>query len=513
MAETAQDTIMAVDVPEQEVSNIDNANGTVAAADEKQEAVAEPKTEAPADAATNGASDEAAVKVEDGPADSKDGVKDEVKDEVKDGSHSPDRKRKEPASVSAHERYNHKRGRGGNRGGSNYSKVRTRFEDQPESNDAEEIRRQVEFYFSDSNLPIDAYLLGETGGHKNRPIPLKVIHNFKRMRHFQPYQIVRDAVAASKFLELSEQDEITRKKPLDEKFTDDPARNRPLVHTSSMPRSIYAKGFGDEGKTTHLDIEAFFEPYGPLNSVRLRRKEDGEFKGSVFVEFEDEEMQQKFLELDPKPQWEGKDLELMSKQEYVDMKHEAILEGTVKPKSQREYGNRSREGRGGGEHFDKEDWKSRRDRDQGDDRRGGDRGGRGGRGRGRGRGDRGGRGRGRGREDRGGGRNFRDRRGSNDNEGDRVKRENGDLPPKRAQAEANKVKTEGDDAARTSGGAEADAGQAKQAKTAVKSEGGDAAVAQGGKDAPPAGAAKKRAREDDGEHGGDAKKAKEGVAA
>ena len=188
-------------------------------------------------------------------------------------------------------------------------------------------------------------------------------------------------------------------------------------------------------------------------------------------------MQQKFLELDPKPQWDGKDLDLMSKQEYVDMKHEGILEGTVKPMSQREGGQGRRERRGSGEHFDKDDWKSRRDRDQGENRRGGDRGGRGGRGRGgRGRGDRGGRGRGRGREDRGGGRNGRDRRGSNEDEGDRVKRENGDLPPRRAQAEADKSKMDVDDA-------------------------------------PPAAAAKKRAREDDGENGGEAKKAKEDVAA
>ncbi|KAK5121619.1 hypothetical protein LTR85_004791 [Meristemomyces frigidus] len=513
MAETAQDVIAASDVPEKEVSNIDNANGTIAAAEEKQEAVAEQKTEA-TDEQTNGAGE---MKPEDTTTtETKEDVKEDVKDSRSE-SHSPDRKRKEPpVSVSAHDRHDRKRGRGGgNRGGNRYSQVKTRFEEQPESNDPEEIRRQVEFYFSDSNLPIDAYLLNETGGHKNRPIPLKVIHNFKRMRHFQPYQVVRDAIAESKFLDLNDHDEITRKKPLADRFTDDPAQNRQLVHTSSMPRSIYAKGFGEETKTTHLDIEAFFEPYGPLNSVRLRRKDDGEFKGSVFVEFEDEETQQRFMELDPKPQWDGKDLEVMSKQEYVDMKHEGILEGTVKPKSQTERGghHHGRERRGSKDHVDKDDWKSRRDRDQDDDRRQGGRGGRGGRGRGRGRGDRGGRGRGR--DDRGGGRrrspDFRDRerrnRRDDDNE-DRAK--NGDdAPPSRAEAEAKKNKMDGDDAAQTNGGAEADAGAAKQAKAEAKADGDVTAVAQGKEDAPPAGAAKKRAREDDGETGADAKKAKE----
>ncbi|KAK6384223.1 hypothetical protein LTR65_009795 [Meristemomyces frigidus] len=525
MAETAQDVIAAADVPEKEVSNSDNANGTIAAADEKSATTEAPVNGASEDKPADKTDDKSADKTDDKPAAAETKSEEKEKDDAKSESHSPDRKRKEaPVSVSAHARHDSKRGRGGggNRGGNRYSQVKTRFEEQPESNDPEEIRRQVEFYFSDSNLPIDAYLLTETGGPKNRPVPLKVIHNFKRMRHFQPFQIVRDAIAASKFLDLNEHDEITRKKPLHDRFTDDPAQNRGLVHSSSMPRSIYAKGFGEENKTTHLDIEAFFEPYGPLNSVRLRRKDDGEFKGSVFVEFEDEETQQRFMELDPKPQWEGKDLDVMSKQEYVDMKHEGILEGTVKPKSQVERGghHHGRERGGSKEHYDKDDWKSRRDRDQGDDRRSGGRGGRGGRGdrgdrgRGRGRGDRGGRGRGR--DDRGGGRrrspDFRDRERRNRRDDDNEDRKRGDgdgddAPPRRAEAEAKKNKTDADDAAHTNGGAEADAGVAKQAKAEAKADGNVAAVAQGKDDAPPAGAAKKRAREDDGETGGEAKKA------
>ena len=74
-------------------------------------------------------------------------------------STSPEPKRKE-APVSAHERGGRKRSRGGSRYNTN---IKTRFEDLPESSDADEIRRQIEFYFSDSNLPIDAYLLDQTG--------------------------------------------------------------------------------------------------------------------------------------------------------------------------------------------------------------------------------------------------------------------------------------------------------------------------------------------------------------
>ncbi|EME86673.1 uncharacterized protein MYCFIDRAFT_119251, partial [Pseudocercospora fijiensis CIRAD86] len=210
--------------------------------------------------------------------------------------------------------------------------VRTNFTREEESSDAQEIRRQVEFYFSDSNLPIDKFLLEETGGPENKPFPLKTIHNFKRMRHFQPFSAIVEAVKGSDFLEVNDKDEVYRKEPLDKKFTLDVHRNQELLTTKSMKNSIYAKGFGEENRTTAFDIEEFFQPYGAV-SVRLRRHEDKTFKGSVFVEFSDEDSAKQFLEMEEKPKFNDKELEIMSKQAYVDMKSQAILEGKVKPKS------------------------------------------------------------------------------------------------------------------------------------------------------------------------------------
>lgn len=434
----------------------------------------------------------------------KDTIDDTKEDAASDSKSSGHKRKEEPASISAHDRNERKRGRGGSRYNAN---ITSRFDDQPESNDADDIRRQVEFYFSDSNLPIDAYLLSSTGGHRNRPVELKVIHNFKRMRHFQPYSAVRDAVKASDFLDLNDDDEITRKIPLDEKFTDDPMHNRTLVHTSSMPRSIYAKGFGDETKSTHLDIEAFFAPYGPINSVRLRRHGDGAFKGSVFVEFEGEEAQQRFLELDPKPQWEAKELEIMSKQEYVDIKHQGIMDGVVKPRSPKDFGHNkwrgkdrryddrdrrgskgydNRDRRGSKDKFDQDDWKGRRDRDQREDRRGGHRG--------RGRGGRG---------DRGGGRGGRraspddidkKRRRSDEDEEDREEED-------RIKVKAMKVKTDedaGEDGGETSARAEEINAEAKT--------NGNAAERAAEETEKLIGESKKRALEDEGEAQGEAKK-------
>lgn len=448
-----------------------------------------------------------------------DDVKDEKNGDLKDdenddASGSPDRKRKDaPVSITAHERHP-KRGRGGHRYN---NRAATRYEEQPESDDPDEIRRQVQFYFSDSNLPIDAYLLDATGGHKNRPVPLKVICNFKRMRHFQPFSIVRDAVKASNFLDLNDDDEITRKVALSEEFTDDPQKNRLLLNRGSMSRSIYAKGFGEETKSTGLEIESFFEPYGPINSVRLRRSDDGGFKGSVFVEFYDDEGQQRFMDLDPKPQWNGKDLQIMTKQEYVDMKHDGIMDGVVKPRSptrQNRYGgdrkfrgndrrggyDDRRERRGSGDYVDKDNWKARRDQDQRYDKRDhrDNRGGGGNRGRGRGgnRGNRGGR----------GGSSFNDgrkrRRDDDDEERDDADEVDKSNVPSRAEAEAKRVQVETDAIEKPADG-EAAGGAEKETKTE------DGVASEVKKVDEPAPQSKKRALEDEGDEEREAKKVKE----
>ena len=258
------------------------------------------------------------------------------------------------------------RGRGGRgRGDQNrQSQRKSRYDQLEESSDPVDIRNQVEFYFTDSNLPTDKFLLEKTGGHRNYPVDLKLIHSFARMQHFKPYSAVLEAVKASEFLHLNDKDEITRVYPLDQKFTDDVGKNRRLVHGESMDRSIYAKGFGEEREDSQIVIEQLFQPYGKIRSCRLRRVRDSDlFKGSVFVEFQDEETAQAFLAADSKPQYNGKDLEIMSKQAYVDKKASGIRDGTVRPHSptRGDFGGRGR-GRGrGGSRRDSRDWKAKDD--------------------------------------------------------------------------------------------------------------------------------------------------------
>ncbi|KAL3494458.1 hypothetical protein BJX62DRAFT_198051 [Aspergillus germanicus] len=242
---------------------------------------------------------------------------------------------------------------------------------QEETDDPVEIRKQVEFYFSDSNLPMDKFLFSKVGGRQNNAVPLELLHSFKRMRRFQPFSAIVEALKTSETLELTDNDtSVRRKVPLPESVADiHDASVVKVFEDKAMTRSIYAKGFGDEQPTTQLDIEAFFASYGPINAIRLRRTADKHFKGSVFVEFESEEKQKAFLELDPKPQWKGQDLLIKSKKEYCDEKVADIEAGRVRPSGGRGRGGHrgGRGGRGGNRRDnrrDNRDWRERRADDQ-----------------------------------------------------------------------------------------------------------------------------------------------------
>ncbi|MCJ1402906.1 hypothetical protein MMC11_006127 [Xylographa trunciseda] len=258
----------------------------------------------------------------------------------------------------------------GNRGGRNlnhstrpyvnYSdNIKSDLTSQEESSDPAAIRKQVEFYFSDSNLHMDQFLFSKVEGHKNNPVPLSIVHSFKRMRHFQPYSAVVAALKESTILDLVDGDSaVQRKVPLAEELQDKDHREvKKVYEDKAMAQSVYVKGFGAEKPSTQFDIEAFFTPFGPVNSVRLRRTERKEFKGSVFVEFDSAETAKSFLDLDSKPKFDGKDLMIKSKKQYCDEKVDDINNGKIKGRSN----ENSRKHKDGG---NDRDWRERRANDQ-----------------------------------------------------------------------------------------------------------------------------------------------------
>ncbi|ORY09666.1 Argonaute siRNA chaperone complex subunit Arb1-domain-containing protein [Clohesyomyces aquaticus] len=112
--------------------------------------------------------------------------------------------------------------------------------------DAPKIRRQVEYYFSDENLPQDLHLLQCCGGRQNLPVSISRIRGFKKMRQFKNKKLVVDALRKSAFLQVSADGKhITRKVPLagpclldeadhDGEIAFDPRTQKPVAHPIAL---------------------------------------------------------------------------------------------------------------------------------------------------------------------------------------------------------------------------------------------------------------------------------------
>ncbi|KAF9124978.1 hypothetical protein BG015_004994, partial [Linnemannia schmuckeri] len=170
------------------------------------------------------------------------------------------------------------------------------------------ILKQVEFYFSDSNLPVDKFLSELVNKSKDGYVSIAKIASFKRMRDFKDNALIVEALRESKsLLEVSEDGLKVRRKvpvgPIDD------------YHN----RSIYAKGFGEETPSLQLELEQYFGALGDVKQVRMRRKNgSNEFKGSVFVEYATLDEANKVGS--SKLQFNGQDLLVMTKNEYCEMK-------------------------------------------------------------------------------------------------------------------------------------------------------------------------------------------------
>jgi len=76
------------------------------------------------------------------------------------------------------------------------------------------IRKRVERYFSDENLPHDAYMLALTRGSENWPVSVSRISGFYKMRQYKPHSQVKESLRKSTFLEFTDSKHIRRRVPL-----------------------------------------------------------------------------------------------------------------------------------------------------------------------------------------------------------------------------------------------------------------------------------------------------------
>lgn len=139
------------------------------------------------------------------------------------------------------------------------------------------LKEQIEFYFSDSNVLKDKFILQQIQKDKEGWVDLKLIANFNRVKQLsQNMEIITKSLKHSHIVELNEdKTKLRRKDPLP---TED----------DSDKRTIYIENL--KGTYDHLTIKAQFSKYGKVNLVSLPRyKITKEYKGFGFIEFSTED--------------------------------------------------------------------------------------------------------------------------------------------------------------------------------------------------------------------------------
>ncbi|SCV05922.1 LANO_0H18140g1_1 [Lachancea nothofagi CBS 11611] len=188
--------------------------------------------------------------------------------------------------------------------------------------------KQVEFYFSEFNLPYDKFL--RTTAEKNEGwVPISTIATFNRMKKFRPVDKVVDTLRSSKILEVSEDGEnVKRREPLD--LQTDARRERGKRTVAVMNFDFTKSGdqkMSEQEKTDlQENVEQFFSKLGSISQARLKKDHRKNFNGTVIVEFADEKSAQEFTEsYGPDKEvlsYEGRKLDVVSKKQY-DQQREA----------------------------------------------------------------------------------------------------------------------------------------------------------------------------------------------
>ncbi|SCU78004.1 LAMI_0A03070g1_1 [Lachancea mirantina] len=181
--------------------------------------------------------------------------------------------------------------------------------------------KQVEFYFSEFNLPYDKFLRS-TAEKNDGWVPISTIATFNRMKKFRPVDKVIEVLRRSEILVVSEDGEnVKRKLPLDDQSD---ARRERGKRTLAVTNFEHDKE-QDKGELQEK-LETFFQKLGDVRQVRMKKDHRKRFNGTVIIEFATEQDATKFFEeYSPEKEvlsFEGRKLDVFTKKQY-DVQREA----------------------------------------------------------------------------------------------------------------------------------------------------------------------------------------------
>lgn len=198
----------------------------------------------------------------------------------------------------------------------------------------QDIIRQVEYYFSESNMRRDKFLTQKVDENEGKWVPISVLLTFNRLKALtEDPKVVAETMLKSShgIVEISEDREKIRRHPDNALPEFNETRRKEL-----MGRTAYAKGFPLDSKMDVL-IEYFNNNFEKVENVVMRKyfkQEDKAyyFKGSVFVLFETKEAAQEFVKREDLKYGEKALLRYMQ-EEYVKVKRQELKDKAERKKA------------------------------------------------------------------------------------------------------------------------------------------------------------------------------------
>nr|CAD1834362.1 unnamed protein product [Ananas comosus var. bracteatus] len=201
----------------------------------------------------------------------------------------------------------------------------------------DQIVRQVEYYFSDENLPTDKFLLKFVKKDKDGFVPIALIASFRRMKKLvQDLSLIEAALRTSSHLVVSlDGKKVRRLHPLPVDETKDAKLRTVIVENLSEDYSIDSikQIFGNVGSIVNVTIHV---PHSVVGSATAKRPEIViSSKVHVLVEYESVEAAEKAVAtLNDEKNWRsGLRVELLSKRMGKHGLYQKVDKGTISKKN------------------------------------------------------------------------------------------------------------------------------------------------------------------------------------